>query len=612
MCGIAGIIGTAGQGLRDSMARMLESIAHRGPDGAGTLCLDDGILGHTRLAIVDLHSGDQPMSSAARAHHIVFNGEIYGYQELRKGLSDYSFRTTSDTEVILAAYAKYGEQLTDHLPGMFAFAIWDEQERKLILARDRFGEKPLYYACPAPGLIVFGSELKALLASGLVNPVVDQNAIAYYLRRHYIHPWRTVYKNVHALPPGHQLVWIDGSVTTTRYWRVPEVNWGETLDSAADRLQGLVQNAVASQLVADVEVGAFLSGGLDSTTIVGAAANLTPSIHTFCAYFDDQFSEAPYARSAAGKFGTRHTELHVGEYLISDVLQKLAYFYDEPFGDNSNVPTYLIAQKAREHLKVVLTGDGGDEIFGGYAWYRPLCWAEKNPRPSYWRWMAARILARTARTLQLPMGERLEERNIGIGMSRRGDSVLSSHVRQMSLCDDAVLEGFGLGDSIPEIDSWDQPMALGDGLPAAMNFDVQTFMAGDILTKVDRASMAHGLELRAPFLDVALAEFALSLPGNFRVTTNEEKRILRAAFSSMWPREIRSRRKQGFGAPVGQWLSSPELIDLCRETILNQQAPIFGYVDYEAARKRFNGGSPIQRWALLVLSLWGNAWLQPE
>lgn len=609
MCGIAGILGRPGHELEAPMRRMLEALSHRGPDDSDSLVLPNGILGHTRLSIVDLSGGRQPMSSPGRDHHIVFNGEIYGYKALRKALGDFPYRTASDTEVILAAYARYGAGLVERLPGMFAFAIWDEGGDRLVCGRDRFGEKPFYFATPQPGVIVFASELKAILASGLVEPEIDPDALAYYFRRHYIHPWKTIYRNVASLPPGHRLTWDGQGCTVQRYWRVPEPNGSiYTLDSAAEQLRELTREAVRSQLVADVEIGAFLSGGLDSTTIVGTAVESAARLRTFCADFDGLPGDAPYARMAAERYGTEHVELRIGPYSLPDVLSELAGIYDEPFGDNSNVPTYLIAARAREHVKVVLTGDGGDEIFGGYGWYRSLWWAERNAAPSWGRWMTARMLARSARAMHLPAGEWLEQRNIGIGMMRRKADVLTAHVKETVFCDDAELVRLGLGDSLGEIESWDQPLFAGHGLAGAMNFDIQAYMPGDILVKLDRASMAHGLELRAPFLDVTLAEFVLSLPAEFRVTRREDKRILRAAFSESWPEPIRTRRKQGFGAPVGRWLESPELAPMVQACMLDPSAPINDLVDPAELKRRFSRAGPLERWAMFSLGLWAARW----
>lgn len=591
------------------MRRMLAALRHRGPDDSDSLVLPNGILGHTRLSIVDLSGGRQPMSSPGDDHHIVFNGEIYGYKSLRQAMGDFPYRTASDTEVILAAYAKHGTGLVEQLPGMFAFAIWDQAQGRLVCGRDRFGEKPFYYATPRPGVIVFASEMKAILASGLVEPEIDPDALAYYFRRHYVHPWKTIYRNVANLPPGHRLTWDGKAGTVERYWSIPEpASSVFTLDSAAEQLRELTRAAVTSQLVADVEIGAFLSGGLDSTTIVGTAVESAARLRTFCAEFDGLPGDGPYARMAAERYGTEHVELHIGPFSLPDVLSELAGVYDEPFGDNSNVPTYLIAARAKEHVKVVLTGDGGDEIFGGYGWYEALCWAEENASPSWWRWIAARILARSARAMHLPAGNWLEQRNIGIGMMRRSADVVSAHVKETVFCDEAGLRRLGLGDSLAEIEAWDHPLSCGNGMAGAMNFDVQAYMAGDILVKIDRASMAHGLELRAPFLDVRLAEFVLSLPAEFRVTRREDKRILRAAFSESWPEPIRTRQKQGFGAPVAQWLASPELSSMIQASVLDPSAPINGLVDAKELQRRFASASALERWAVFSLGLWASRW----
>jgi asparagine synthase (glutamine-hydrolysing) len=613
MCGIAGILGVTGDHAERAVGRMLDSIAHRGPDGRGVMALPNGALGHARLSIVDVAGGHQPMSTHDGVQHIVFNGEVYGYQKLRRELAEYPYATTSDTEVILAAYRRYGTDMLAHLPGMFAFALWDSRSQLLFAARDRFGEKPLFYATPHPNVFIFASEIKALLASGLLEAQVDRRAVAYYLR-HHTPPDRTIYKNVFSLGPAHCLHWDGRSHHVQRYWSVPRpAGYYSTLADAADHFRTLAHQAVERQLVADVEVGAFLSGGLDSSTVVALASKVNPSIRTFCAEFSGTSGEAHYARRVASRFGTRHSELQIGHYSLPDTLQRLAEVFDEPFGDNSSVPTYLIAQKAREHVKVVLTGDGGDEIFGGYPWNKELCWAEATPRPSYWQWQAARVVSRVARTLRMDCAERVEQRNIGIGYARRHPTVFDAHLRQMTgWADVDRLQRLGLGDCLAEIDSWERRQEYGDDVSSAMIYDIQVFMPGDILTKIDRASMAHGLELRAPFLDVALAEFCLTLPRDLRITTTEDKRILRAAFEDEWPDEIRRRPKQGFGAPVDVWLSSTELRPIIAEVLFSPSSALFDLLPFEQLSEQFRQSNPMRQWALLCLGLWAKTWLRRE
>jgi asparagine synthase (glutamine-hydrolysing) len=602
MCGIAGIIAPAAAVHRQSLERMVASLRHRGPDGEGVHVFAGCALGHTRLSIVDPEGGRQPMLTPDGGLGITFNGEIYGYREIRRQLSGYRFRTASDTELILALYRQHGAEMASRLPGMFAFALWDDRERTLVAARDRFGEKPFYYARGSDGEWIFASELKAILASGLVAPVISRRALVHYLRHGYVHPGATIYANVHVLPPAHRLIWRDGRVEVRRYWRLPPPRSEPIgMAAAATRLGHLLRQAVGRQLVADVPVGALLSGGLDSSTVVAAAAEAATGLRTFCFDFGDpRRDERPFARAVAESCGTEHSETTLDDADAADaadlgtLLHEMTRVYDEPFGDSSNVPTYLICREVRRHRKVVLTGDGGDELLAGYDfWYRPLRSMEQAPRASPWPVVGLRLLAAVRRRLGLPAWP-------GAALRRRHGTLARAHRALQTNLDDAALRRLGL----PPADAADA--AVYDTLDEALRHDLGTYLPGDILTKVDRASMAHGLELRAPFLDVELASFCVSLPCRLKIDAAADKLVLRQAFADRWPAAIRDRGKQGFGAPVDRWLQAPAVRALVEEYLGARTSRIYDLISYSAARSLART-SPQRAWILLVLALWAES-----
>jgi asparagine synthase (glutamine-hydrolysing) len=569
MCGIAGIVGPGAASHRSRVQRMVDALHHRGPDAAGVLEYPEAILGHARLSIVDLAGGAQPMAAATDSQvAVTFNGEIYGYRELRDGLRDYPFRTQSDTELLPALYRRDGDEFVEKLPGMFAFGLWDGTRRQLLLARDRFGEKPLYYAdyeVDGKRGIVFASEIKAILASGLVRPRVNRDAIAHYLQYLYVHPRQTIYENVHTLPPGHLALYRPGSAVTVQpYWVLPETIGEITAEDASRRLQSLLETAVARQLVADVPVGAFLSGGLDSSTIVAVAAGLKKRgggrLDTFSFRFRGATGEADeigYANTVAAMHGTEHHILEDTDADIAGLLQEMAHVYDEPFADSSNIATYLIARLARRHMKVVLTGDGGDELLAGYPWYRELF--DASPPPS---------------------------------------SMAAARAGQNRYFSDDTLHKFGL---LPS--QMTKRIERTNTLDDALRMDLLDYMPGDILVKIDRASMAHGLELRAPFLDVELASFLIALPLRYKMDPGGDKLILRQAFGHLWPERVRARGKQGFGAPVSEWLARPQVRRLVETRLNDPQHPLFALLPFATTRVAVERRNT-QTWILLTLALW--------
>ena len=521
MCGITGLIydgGTSREAaMREALRAMTGRLRHRGPDAMdfyfGARCM----LGHARLSIVDIQSGAQPMVSADGSRVLVFNGEIYGFKEIRQTLS-YPYRTESDTEVLLALYDRYGVDMLAHLPGMFAFALWDEGSQQLFAARDRFGEKPFFYAIGANGEFLFASEIKAILESGLVKPEVDRKVLNYYFRNLYLPPDRTIYANIHTLPPAHSLSFRRGKITVERYWRFPEIESKLSLNEAAEQLAHLARRSVQNQLVADVPVGAFLSGGLDSSTIVALASEFHRGIKTFSFGFEGNYNEHSYAKEIADRYATDHYELSATDHDIASLLGEMQDIYDEPFGDSSNIPTYLISKLARKHVTVALSGDAGDELFGGYGfWYTPLAAMEGKKRASFAQDTAVRIVARTAAAFKWKSQAYWSRCRTDMDYRCRMKSIVDAHLHKPVLFNDQELRSLLGEDFKPRPFTLDAHWKKSNTVNDALKMDLEDYLPGDILVKTDRASMANSLELRAPFLDVGLAEFAIALPSRLKI-----------------------------------------------------------------------------------------------
>jgi len=609
MCGISGIIGIKSKDDTKAVERMVAALAHRGPDGHGVLNLGECQLGHTRLSIIDLEGGVQPMKDVSGRYAITFNGEIYNYQELREELlkKGYRFNTHSDTEVIMSAYAEWGARCLDRFRGMFAFAIWDTEKRTLFAGRDLFGEKPLYYAMAPTGPLLIASEIKALLASGLVITHLDAMSVDAFLAFGYVPPDRTIYENVHTLPPGHYLEWDDHGVRTARYWHARFDTQQITVDDAAVRLRELLQQAVQRQMVADVPVGAFLSGGHDSSTIVALMQKLASQpVKTFSVGFGEYINELPYARAVAELYQTEHHDIDLGTPPVAQLLQTMADVYDEPFRDPSHIPTYLISQYARQNVKVVLTGDGADELFGGYAWY-PVLAKSTEVSPSWLVWLVLRSISRL-------VGNRirsLDRYSQAIGMVQRTPDTWSRYIKKVSVGNGTRRSWWAEQSKAPSSyfpGEYYRPPAGTTGMDEVLHFDLMSFLPGDILVKVDRAAMAHGLETRAPFLDRDLVEFSLSLPSVLKVKDGETKVLFKHALKQYWPAMLHKRGKQGFAAPFQIWMEFPEIKALLQRI----------FADGSRLRELLPGVRSEQQhvrnyetWNLLTLGLWlerhGNA-----
>jgi len=617
VCGIVGIVTENAEQYKETLIDMLLALKQRGPDATGTCIFSNCALGHARLSIVDLNSGSQPMLAEHKTLAITFNGEIYGYREIRESIPGYWFETTSDTEVILALYSKYGSEMMSYLPGMFSFAIWDEKEKALFCARDRFGEKPFYYSIGEKGEFIFASEIKALITSNIIKPVLRIPSLAHYLQRGYVYPTHTIYSNIYTLPPAHLLKYRNGKVTIERYWHFPEILESLPFMEAIEQFRELLVRAVQRQLVADVDVGAFLSGGIDSTTIVAIASQQYVKLKTYTFGYQSR-SELPYAEDVVKRCDTHHIELIEKDQDIADLLIKMQWVYDEPFYDSAMIPTYLMCKMAHQHGKVVLTGDGADELLGGYPWwyYRCLNMERAGVEQSLIRdngfdiYSVSNFYPHTTDYLGINKPTKLSK---GLQWGQHWDgfkdknfysTIFKLHLSQSSILSDDELSKLGFGlysdDAAQNIRHWKQSNTTAD----ALKLDIEDYLAGDLLVKTDRASMAHSLELRSPFLDVDLASFCISLPLNMKITMSNDKWILRKAFSSYWPDSVKDRPKQGFGAPLNLWIQQNSIQCLKHEYLDDPQKKIFQLLPYEATHQLLVSGNAKKIWLLLVLALW--------
>ncbi|MEC4805585.1 MAG: asparagine synthase (glutamine-hydrolyzing) [Jaaginema sp. PMC 1079.18] len=622
MCGITGFwqkIEETDEQLNKIVCQMSNTLIHRGPDGQGTWTdATTGIaLGHRRLAIVDLSpQGSQPMSSQNGRYILIFNGEIYNFSDLRQQLTTwgYSFRGHSDTEVMLAAFCQWGiETAVQKFVGMFAFALWDKQEQTLHLGRDRLGEKPLYYGWMGNTLL-FGSELKALNAHPHWRGEIDRNVLTLLLRYNYIPDPYSIYQNIYKLPPGTiltlpranpnpypkpQTYW-SMRATVAREQNNPFVG-SET--EAIAHLDRLLRDAIAQQMVADVPIGAFLSGGIDSSTIVALMqAQSSRPVKTFTIGFHEAaYNEAQEAKLVAQHLGTDHTELYVTPQETLEVIPKLATLYDEPFSDSSQIPTFLVSQLARQSVTVSLSGDGGDELFGGYNRYfwANRIWQQVGWLPSLMRRMMAQILAyptpkvwnRLFQVLTPVFPKSFQQRLPGDKLHKLAGvltvpnaTALYGHLVSHWTETNALVIGATepltiLNDPV----SWPN---LSDFSTWMMYLDILTYLPGDILVKVDRAAMGVSLETRVPFLDHRVVEFAQTVSTDFKIRQGQGKWLLRQVLYQYVPSHLTERPKMGFGIPLDQWLRD-ELKDWAEELLSEQRLKQEGFFHSEPIRKKW-------------------------
>ena len=614
MCGIVGIASRNSLTNREWLARGSQALSHRGPDDHGEWWSQDGRIGlaHRRLAILDLSpAGHQPMQDPAGELTIVFNGEIYNFESLRNELIDlgFNFRSHSDTEVILAAYRAWGAGCLDRLNGMFAFVLYDSRTQTVFAARDRAGEKPLFFH-HSQGQLRFASELKGLLADTTLPRRVNRSALDAYLSTGYVAGSLCILDGFNKLPPGHALKFDlqTGELKTWRYWSLPDYDAsqsGQVLDDAAllGELETLLQDAVAKQLVADVPVGVLLSGGVDSSLVTAMAVRASDKVRTFSIGFPGygQLDETAHARLIAKHFGTQHTEL-VPEPTEPDLLYRLARQYDEPIVDSSMIPTFLVSQLVRQHCTVALGGDGGDELFGGYEHYSRLQWIQGKlgtiPLP-------LRKLIAHVSGVMLPLGVKGRNWLQGLGVDLENSvPLIASHFDARAR---RSLMSAYVGWETPAERYMESRVPLQkDFLQRVTRMDFNNYLTEDILVKVDRASMLNSMEVRAPFLDHRLIEFAFGkVPGRLKATTQDKKILLKQLCAKLLPPEFDRQRKQGFSIPLAQWLKAGALRQLFNDVLTSQHCTFDQKMIHQLLKGQDSGRGNGQRlFALVMFELW--------
>jgi asparagine synthase (glutamine-hydrolysing) len=631
MCGIAGVLYRQSERKPDPrvLAAMARAIAHRGPDGEGFYSASGVGLAHRRLSIIDLDGGVQPMGSEDQSIQVVFNGEIYNFQELRAGLlaRGHQFRTRSDTEVLVHLYEEHGEDLVHRLRGMFAFALWDGPQRRLVLARDRVGLKPLYIYQDHEKLL-FGSELKALLAHPDVDRAVDPAAVDDYLAWGMIPGRRSIFRKVSKLPPAHVVTVAQDTLhcQPRRYWQYRiQADAKRSVEDWCEGLRSKLEETVRVHQIADVPVGAFLSGGLDSSAMVAIQSRLGgDAVQTFSIGFREAaFSELPYAREVARQFGTVHTEEVITPDAVS-VLDDLVHYYDEPFADSSAIPTLWVSRLARQHVKVVISGDGGDEAFGGYARYVHDL-GEAALRRHLPRWLRRGLLRPLAQCWPKAdwLPRILRAKTTLTNLSLDGPD---AYANTLSLCRRPLRSHLVAADLAGELNGHrpelavSEPFALApadDPLAGMISADVNMLLPDDFLTKVDRASMSCGLEVRPPLVDHELLELAGQVPSCFKVRHGEGKWILKQLYRDRLPACVTDRAKHGFEIPVDQWLRGP-LRDRFESSVLSQTARVADLIRQPVAATLYRshlagvGRHGNALWSLLVLAHWAEKYLTPQ
>jgi asparagine synthase (glutamine-hydrolysing) len=621
MCGIVGYTNVRKTDAADPaiLSAMCQTIIHRGPDDQGIYVHGQTGLGVRRLSVIDLHTGHQPLSNETKSIWVVLNGEIYNYRELATWLVSrgHCLSTSSDTEVIVHLYEEFGEDCVHKLRGMFAFAIWDQSRERLFIARDRLGVKPLYYYWNGQ-LLVFGSELKAVLEHPGVERRLDTQGLLYYLRYSYIPDPLTIFQGIAKLPPGHVLSLTGQALTVRPYWDGAAPPDGETLpiteEDATSGLERCLQESVRLRLVSDVPIGAFLSGGIDSSLVVALMARqMDRPVKTFSIGFEEEaYNELPYARRVAQHLKTDHHEFIVGPESY-DLIPRLVSHFDEPFGDPSAIPTYHVSRMAAEYVTVVLSGDGGDELFAGYDRYHIDLARQRRTLPG-----VARSLLGTMSGL-LPDGAKGKNllRNMSLsGPARYLDSI--SYLPPVSLhrllAPDYQHELQRIDGAAPIFMQYFDRVRSCDWLTQLQYVDSKTYLAGDVLTKVDRMSMAHSLEVRSPLLDYVLTEQVVAYPSHFKMREGVSKYLLKRLARKYLPADIVDRRKQGFGVPLEYWFTG-DFHDYIRDTLLSSSArarPYFNAQITESIVDRHAAGEkPLSTviWNLLVLETWFQLYL---
>ena len=628
MCGIAGFVNRSDVAAdREVLARMIGTLAHRGPDGDGMFVQGQVALGHRRLSIIDLEGGAQPMANEDATVWVTYNGELYNEFGIRDRLIKlgHVYQTTSDTETLVHLYEERQEYFVDELNGMFALAIWDAKRSRLLLARDRMGQKPLYYFQTPTGGLVFGSEPKALLAHPEVTRALDPKGLARYLFYEYVPAPGSIWLGIKKLPPAHVLIWEAGRIMLRRYWSPTwpvRTDLVEPFELAAEGFWTEFRSSVSRHRRADVPIGLFLSGGIDSSSVAAAICELEPARNgrTFSIGFEDpSFDESSHARLVADFLGTDHHERVLSPQVVQDLIPEVARWLDEPFGDASMVATHLLSRFAREEVKVVLGGDGADELLAGY----PTFTAE--PAAAFFRG-----LPRPLRSLTRAVAARLPVNHANISFDFKIKQFLRGAAEAPPLAHQRWIGSFS-GEEIAELLAIDLPvgfdveaehlaragiLAVGsDRLTRSLALYQDTYLPDDILTKVDRSSMACGLEVRAPFLDAALVERIERLPPFYKYGKGQTKRILKQAVASRLPDSILKRPKKGFGIPVARWLRGPlaSWVDhLLGPERIGRQGIFKPEVVSRMLAEHRSGARDHRKplWTLLMFQVWHETWLE--
>ena len=614
MCGIWGAVNVADRQVAERAAAALH---HRGPDDHGIYASREPqpvLLANTRLAIIDLsEAGHQPMSTADGRYWIVYNGEVYNYQEVRAQLLDigHRFRSDSDTEVVLHAYVEWGERCLERLRGMFAFAVWDRQQAKLFAARDRLGIKPLYYAEPGGGRFVFGSELKALLASGLVEPRLNHPALHHYLSFYAVPSPYTLLEGVEALPPGHYLTFQAGRLRVQQYWWLPAA---EPLQADAHeialRLRALLEESIRLRMIADVPVGAFLSGGVDSSAVVALMTRASGErLRTFSVGFGaegEALDERSAARVLAERYGTEHTEVVITGREVRELLPDMIRALDQPSGDGLN--TYLVSRAAARHVKVALSGLGGDELFAGYPQFR--LFQQSDRARGVWARLPglAQDVARRSASLAQPVERALTWLDGDLLARYERVRILYSELDKQALyTPETMLAMAAPESSLKYLARYVHPAESGS-IAQLTRLEIKNYMAHTLLRDTDAMSMAHSLEVRVPLIDHKLVEFAMGIPPGLKLNNGQGKWIFAEALRDVLPAEVLRRPKRGFEMPVAAWMRG-ELRDVLEDVFSRESIErrgLFRTEAVEAVYAHFKAGSgPYMRaWALAVLELW--------
>jgi asparagine synthase (glutamine-hydrolysing) len=605
---------------------MCERMVHRGPDSEGLMVSNGVALGMRRLAIIDLVTGEQPTFNEDKSVAVILNGEIYNYRELRHDLEKrgHSFRSQSDTEVLPHLYEEYADEMVQHLNGMFAFALWDSRRSRLLVARDRFGEKPLYWAV-FENTLLFASEPKVLLAHPEVKSSLNLQALRQYLSFDYVPAPLTIYQGINKLPAAHTLTLEDGKIETRSYWCLSYETKqpAPTETEAAEHLRELLADSVRMRLVSDVPLGVLLSGGVDSSTIAALAVRASSeAVRTFSISFaESSFDESWYARAVAKFLGTDHHEERLSANLAANLVGEIGSWMDEPFSDPSLVPTYLLSRFTRKHVTVALGGDGGDELFAGYPMYRGHRWAEnysKVPRVVRARVIEPLIGLLPVKTKNLSFDYKATRFVAGT----KYDRVARHHIwfgsfnpaEQEELLTPEVLRNSD-GDIYRRARLMLNECDSSDVVEQMQSLDTRLYLAEDILTKVDRASMAVSLEVRAPFLDPRVAEFAASLPVNYKLRGRKTKYILKRAIEDFLPPFVTRRGKKGFGVPVAEWLKG-KLRPLARDLLSPDRVRKAGVFNPDYVTKlqdEHERGVANHRkllWTLLMFELWHESFIE--